>query len=468
MGTLTITPQWHDNITQLEKGDLVLGGPNGKANEQPKQLAENILFIAKMLADMGITRDGVNINAGLVSTSLNKDTTVRTQQEKNNDIINILDLMTPTELAAYKSDPTTFDATEAFNRAGIFAAMLKRTLVAYGTFYTANTIVVTGDVDFSQCEIYTSATLAIDARNTIDTATIKRFMTANITFPRTLTYQPKTGTGWVAGTVGIKCTNFYSSRVFFGRTIGFESNVLIYAEKTGNVYNEYHLGWMENGKVNLLLDCDSTGWTNENNFYGGRFSHNSSEGENVVGCRHIKINITPSVINNNVFHKPSIEGDTPEFHVECGGSANHFLHARWEAKSPKLLYICDGSANAQNQATANLILGGYHVDLVAITELGKGSSFNNKFIGLSKEFHPISSSTGGYRYRNRYDSGSAVFSFFDSAEDITTAPIENYLALFHPYRFQGNKNPIHIQGSIYVSMMEKSNLAMAQYLLRYQ
>lgn len=44
MGDLALKPQWHDNIEQIEKGDLVLGGPNGKANRQAKQLAESLLF----------------------------------------------------------------------------------------------------------------------------------------------------------------------------------------------------------------------------------------------------------------------------------------------------------------------------------------------------------------------------------------------------------------------------------------
>ena len=427
MGTLTTTPQWHDNITQLEKGDLVLGGPNGKANEQPKQLAENILFIAKMLADMGITRDGVNINAGLVSTSLNKDTTVRTQQEKNNDIINILDLMTPTELAAYKSDPTTFDATEAFNRAGIFAAMLKRKLVAYGTFYTTKTLVVTSDCDFSQADINTTSSLGIDVRNANDIATPKILSDLNISLPRNLVYTPKSGLGWVISTVGVKLTNLYSNKVIFGRVANFETNVHVYAEETGNAYNDYFIGHLNNGKVNLLLSAGKNGWANENNFFGGRYSHESAEGTNVAGTRHIKIATAEHSINNNVFYKPSIEADIAEYHVENGGCYNTFLSARWEATTPKILYVSDdAAANATNLGTANMVISGYNVDAIVTMNTGTKSAFNNRLIGFSREVNPISSSIGGYRYKNTSSDANAVMTCFSSGADLANIDKSQY------------------------------------------
>lgn len=52
MGKLALTPQWHDDITQIEKGDMVLGGPNGMVNKPTQQVAENVLFLKNHLEDL--------------------------------------------------------------------------------------------------------------------------------------------------------------------------------------------------------------------------------------------------------------------------------------------------------------------------------------------------------------------------------------------------------------------------------
>lgn len=352
----------------------------------------------------------------------------RTQRQKNLDTVNLLDYMTANELSAYQADATTFNAAPVFNRASIDCYNKKRKLLAYGTFYTTETIVITSDCDLSQADIFTTASLAIDVRNVVDTATIKRLISYNITLPRNVKYTQKPSAGWIAGTIGIKLTNLYSCKVWFGRTTGFETNNHIYSDGTGNVYNEYMLGWCENGKINLLLDASATGWTNENNFYGGRYSHESAEGINVAGTRHIKIANAAHAINNNVFYKPSVEADIAEYHVENGGSYNTIICGRWEATTPKVLYFSDdNSTNAANFATGNLITGGYRVDDIAITNVGTKSAFGNRLIGLSRELNPISgTNTGGHRYKNRGSSAYAVMTGFDAGADLANIDVSQY------------------------------------------
>ena len=49
--TLPATPQWNDNINQVETTESILGGASGNANLATKQLAENILWLKQnMLA----------------------------------------------------------------------------------------------------------------------------------------------------------------------------------------------------------------------------------------------------------------------------------------------------------------------------------------------------------------------------------------------------------------------------------
>lgn len=45
MGNLTITPQWHDTINQVETDEYILGGADGNANRATRQLAENLFWL---------------------------------------------------------------------------------------------------------------------------------------------------------------------------------------------------------------------------------------------------------------------------------------------------------------------------------------------------------------------------------------------------------------------------------------
>ena len=362
----------------------------------------------------------------------------RTQRQKNLDTVNLLDYMTANELSAYQADATTFNAAPVFNRASVDCYNKKRKLLAYGTFYTTETIVITSDCDLSQADINTTANLGIDVRNVVDTATIKRLISNNIMLPRTVKYTPKPSTGWTTNTVGIKLTNLYSCKVWFGRTTGFETNNHIYSDGTGNVYNEYFMGWCENGKVNLLLTANDAGWTNENNFYGGRFSHESGEGTNVAGTRHIKIANALSGLNNNLFFKPSVEGNVAEYHLENGGSYNTLIQARWEAQPPKVLYYSDDNlSSAVNLGNYNLILGGYGVDSIEITKIGTKSKFVNRLIGFNRELNPISSSTGGHRYKNGSSNGYAFLTGFDAAADLASVDASKYCYSISSNEMQG-------------------------------
>ena len=45
MSNLAITPQWHDEINQVETNEVIMGGANGNANLATKQLAESLLWL---------------------------------------------------------------------------------------------------------------------------------------------------------------------------------------------------------------------------------------------------------------------------------------------------------------------------------------------------------------------------------------------------------------------------------------
>lgn len=72
MANLPETATWEPGIYQLETTDPVLGGPNGPANTQAKQLANRTAFLKQQIdqALAGIGTDGTNALVGALSEAL--------------------------------------------------------------------------------------------------------------------------------------------------------------------------------------------------------------------------------------------------------------------------------------------------------------------------------------------------------------------------------------------------------------
>ena len=98
MGFLSLAKQWHDNITQIEKGDLVIGGSNGIANKQAQQLAENLLFLKDILDFLGIKKDNFSLSSDVILTPN------RSQTEKNKDLVSVFDFFTKEEYQNYQAN----------------------------------------------------------------------------------------------------------------------------------------------------------------------------------------------------------------------------------------------------------------------------------------------------------------------------------------------------------------------------
>jgi hypothetical protein len=167
--------------------------------------------------------------------------------------------------------------------------------------------------------------------------------------------------GWNAADVGVECINLQSCEVHVGIIRSFYEGLLVSSDgSSGNVYNQFFVRHLDNNKRNLVLRAKAgTSWVNESRFMIGRMSHNSAEGSNVSGSRHILIDeasTTTSVINNHQFFGGSVEGDTPEYHLECFGTDNLFIGLRWESTTPKVSW---NEHSAAIFAIGNQILYGY-------------------------------------------------------------------------------------------------------------
>jgi hypothetical protein len=72
MSNLSITPQWNDEINQVEPGELISAGPTGNANLATRQLAENIWYLKNIIdSKTGVAvQNAINIDDLLIKFNL--------------------------------------------------------------------------------------------------------------------------------------------------------------------------------------------------------------------------------------------------------------------------------------------------------------------------------------------------------------------------------------------------------------
>lgn len=365
----------------------------------------------------------------------------RTQRERNKDELNILDFFTEAELVSYKNAPEDFDFSDAFDRAVSAASYLSRKLIGSGEFRTNRTLHIYCDTDLSCLTINSYVADVTLKVSNIDSTTLSRKI---IFLPKVIS-KLKNGKGWdTAGNIGVQTLNLNACEITVPYIEGFKIGLNCHASNgRGNCYSNYFLMHINNNKINHQISAENDGaWTNENKFFGGRFSHLSSEGSNVIGCRHIFIKAAKHNPNQNIWFSPSIEGNIPEYHAEIQGSWNAIYSARWEAEPPKVLFSVDESLGEEYkaiQASKNLILSGYNVDGIVFRTQGNGSNFLNRVLGMVKDLNPVTANTGGSRTKNTFSDGSAIESIFSNSSNLYTAPESEYIQQKYPQGIRGKR-----------------------------
>jgi hypothetical protein len=317
----------------------------------------------------------------------------------------------------FKLQIPELDDTPRIKRASDAAGTTGRVIIPPRTYYISSKVTFQGHVDATGATfiVTTNIPIAVELREG-NGNTLYRGKTAYLPNVRK---QTKT---WDGTDVGVQATNIHESTVHFGNVSDFSKGILITAESTGNSYNDYYFHYLENNKVNLELRPSGNGsWVNENNFYGGRFGHYSTAGAAAPGTRHILIgengDHTP---NNNTFFKPSLEGDVPEFHIECFGSYHYFLFARYEAPTPRVAF--------RNLAHSNLLFNGYSLIDVVITA-DAGTKWNTVSSPNRNRIH--GSNTGStFVVSNSSGGGSSAISVLDVTANINTNPLTDYVSSF--------------------------------------
>ena len=248
------------------------------------------------------------------------------------------------------------DDTQALNQASEHAKTLgtdKTIIIPEGRYRTTDTVSFNNSVDGSQATIrYEGTGTAIVVGDESEPG--KFLNRVEVRLPRVVN-RSRPDTGWDGTSVGIKCVNLNTCIVYVPFIQNFETGLFMYGYSQGCSYNTVELGALWDNHVNLLIDSDEAGWSNQTLYMGGRLQHSLNKGatENDADACQIKFASTSS---NNQFVNTSIEGyNLGEYRIIIDGSYNKFTNMRFENHSegpPKVLY--------KSGSVRNKIEGGYH------------------------------------------------------------------------------------------------------------
>lgn len=238
-------------------------------------------------------------------------------------------------------------------------------------------------------------------------------------------------TNWSNSSVGLRIANANNCQIHVFRVEGFQTNLSLIGDATGHAYNNYFIGSLVDGKINLLLETKSNGWINENNLFIGRLSHLSTSGVNVEGCRHIKLYSELNGINNNSFYKAVFEGVAAEYDLELvNASYNHFINSRWESAKNEVL--C-GQIDSTRASSYNMFLYGYKLENVKITE-SIDCRANN--VIANRDFAKFE---GRYVTKGRSSNSDTVFEAYDLHGSLNSVAPDKYLLNISPIMYKGKR-----------------------------
>lgn len=175
----------------------------------------------------------------------------------------------------------------------------------------------------------------------------------------------KTAFGWgtqngfnIGTSIGLKTVNLYQSQVYVPYVRNFGVGLLEYGSTAdGSTYCTFYLGILLDNKINHKVSAEPTvGFCNQNIHIGGRLAFSSGEGTNVAGVRHILVDNVASVINQHVWWMTSVEGNVPEFTIECYGGDNYFRDLRYETQAGPAKVQMNGANAVRNEFSGGVDL----------------------------------------------------------------------------------------------------------------
>lgn len=256
-----------------------------------------------------------------------------------------------------------------------------------GVFNIASTVVIKGHADLSAAVFnYSGADVAVQIGNSAAGQLTRIAVRVGEIICTT-----KPGTGWVAGTVGLRVSNIFRSQITFQNIRGFDTGLSLVGDagyaQAGVAYCTFHMGTLNNNQINQKMSVITGGagtpFVNQNTFIGGSWAH--AEGTYpAAGQRHLLMGQVGTVgsINNNTWLNPSLEGSTEKYAVECNGNENVWISPRFETTghAPPVLW--------NERAARNLIVGGFSSDDIVPT-IVSGAAANNVIGTKSIKFESV-------------------------------------------------------------------------------
>jgi hypothetical protein len=167
--------------------------------------------------------------------------------------------------------------------------------------------------------------------------------------------------------IGIQIVNAQFCKFSVQKVERFAVGLALTASNDGSAWNRFELTWFYNNNIGLDIGYGldgSTSYVNENQFWGGSFSISGGR-LGTPGTRYIRVGRN----NSNTFYSTALEGDVPEYHIECAGRFNLWLMPRFEgsAAAPRVRFNnISGAAfstGCDNAIMLGYITGGSALDL---------------------------------------------------------------------------------------------------------
>ena len=217
----------------------------------------------------------------------------------------------------------------------------------------------------------------------------------------------RTANDTTGGSIGAQMRNIVSSSVHIAEVTGFQTGIDCYADQPngGVSYCQFHLGYIQDNRYNLVLRETGSGYVNENLFFGGNFNHTS--GYPAVSTINLWIQYLDYRHNNNRFFAPSFE-DSSVLGVAAiiNGDNNLILHPRMERPVSASTYEIQFTANSsENQ----LIGAGFSILPTNINDAGTGNIYETRQGSVIRKQAPTGPGNGVLRARGTVSDSARVY-----------------------------------------------------------
>ncbi len=242
-------------------------------------------------------------------------------------------------------------------------------VIAAGTFVTSRTIVIGSHFDGSRATFLVKGSPAVGVKVAAsNNAIVGRKCVRLPEVINTAYVAPPNNTG-----IAVQVVNAQFCELHLRKIETWGTAIDVVGQDNGTAWCRFYLGWIYNNTVGLSLTVVQNGWVNENQFHGGAFS--ISSGTSIPGTRYIKV----GRCNNNTFYSTSLEGDGPEYHVECAGRFNMWFMPRLETNLARPRAIFTSIGTPFTSGCDNAVFLGYPSAMgpLVVTNDGVGAARNN-------------------------------------------------------------------------------------------